>query len=134
MLDSLPMSENLAYRVKRCCAKLLTHKSNFNRHLGARRIELLTRGARSDAHNGRVVFHDAGVMRTYTELSPNGGTWPNRPSATSASPALVGGLVILAICAASHATVLGMTAFRQLVFPLRSPSRRSPRPNTSYGF
>ena len=50
------MSENLAYRVKRCCAKLLTHKSNFNRHLGARRIELLTRGARSDARLARLLL------------------------------------------------------------------------------
>jgi hypothetical protein len=57
MLDSLPMSENQAYRVKRCCAKLLTHKSNFNRHLGARRIELPTRGPQVRCiHNGRVVL------------------------------------------------------------------------------
>jgi hypothetical protein len=38
--------------------------------------------------------------------------------AQQASPALVGGLVILAIWAASHATVLGMTAFKLLVFSL----------------
>jgi hypothetical protein len=59
----------------------------------------------------------ASCARTPSLLA-NGGSWPNRPSATSASPALVGALVILAIWTASRATVLGMTAFKQLVFSL----------------
>ena len=102
--------------MKRCCAKLLTHNANFNRHLGARRIELVTRGARSAMAEWRFMMR-ASCARTPSLLA-NGGSWPNRPSATSASPALVGALVILAIWTASRATVLGMTAFKQLVFSL----------------